>query len=661
MRKRTFAAASVAAGMRKNRLLRSRACLLAAAAPLAMLGSGAVASANLVIATDTTIDGSLGPPHDQLVINPPAGLFVTHGANDPLLELTHGASTQGVECLVIGSLTGESGRLLIEGGSTLTNSGDWGSLGTFGSASVQRGYAYLGLNAAATGTATITGTGSTWTNERSLHIGVMGTGEMTIADGGSAANSFGYIGRYMSSQGTVIVTGTESTWTNSLSLYVGRRGTGEMTIADGGSVSNSWGHIGSESGSQGAVTVTGAGSAWTNSSLLDIGVTGTGELTIADGGGVSNSWGSIGRDDGSQGTVTVTGAGSTWTSSLSLFVGRWGMGELTIADGGSVASMSSYVGNWDGSQGTVTVTGAGSTWTNASLLVVGSTGTGALTIADGGSVASLHGHIGRHDGSQGAVTVTGAGSTWTHTGDLTLGGWEPGFETTGEGTLTVSDGGTVNVLGLRTRIHGGGTVNLEAGGTIRTRHLDPTNGTFNFSGGTLALTGTFTGDLHVPDAGTLTGTGTVGGGVISAGLVAPGSSPGILTIDGDYTQLATGSLAIQITGLTPGSEYDRLAVTGDAALAGSLAIILDGFSPSLGDSFAIMSIGGSLIDAGYVFDFSQAPLDRGLSWDDSGFAHSGTINIIPEPGTLTLLALGGLVLMRRRHRPLAPAVTAARD
>ncbi len=723
-----------------------------------MLGSGAVASANLVIATDITIDGSLAPPHGQLVINPPAGLFVTHDVNDPLLELTHGATTQGVECLVIGSLTGESGRLLIEGGSTLTNSGNWGSLGTFGSASVQRGHAYLGLNAAATGTATITGTGSTWTNSAPLYIGVSGTGEMTIADagsvsswwgyigdnsgshgtvtvtgtestwtnsgwlhigrsgkgemtvddGGSVSNGVGYIGENSGSQGTVIVTGTESTWTNSLSLYIGHAGTGQMTIADGGSVSNTLGHIGYSNGSQGtvtvtgigstwtnsstlnvgrfgtgelrienggtlsnassthigtfsgstgAVTITGASSTWTNSSSLNVGAEGTGELTITDGGSVVNSSGSIGTNSGAHGTVTVTGTSSTWTNSSLLYVGQRGTGELTIADGGSVFNRSSRIGQYDGSQGAVTVTGAGSTWTNSLWLQVGQRGTGGLTISDGGSVFNSLSHIGQYDGSQGTVTVTGAGSTWTHTDSLILGGSSLPIETTGEGMLTISDGGTVSVAGT-TRIHGGGTVHLEAGGTIRTHHLDPTNGTFHFTGGTLALTGTFTGDLHVPDAGTLTGTGTVGGRVTSAGLVAPGSSPGTLTIDGDYTQLATGSLAIQITGLTPGSEYDRLAVTGDAALAGSLAIILDGFSPSLGDSFAIMSIGGSLIDAGYVLDFSQAPLDGGLSWDDSGFAHNGTINIIPEPGTLTLLALGGLVLMRRRHRPVAPAITA---
>ena len=76
------------------------------------------------------------------------------------------------------------------------------------------------------------------------------------------------------------------------------------------------------------------------------------------------------------------------------------------------------------------------------------------------------------------------------------------------------------------------------------------------------------------NGGTLAGSGTVDGSVTNnGGTVAPGGSPGILTITGSYTQGAGGTLRIEIDGLTVGTEYDRLAVTGAASLDGTLAIV----------------------------------------------------------------------------------------
>ena len=68
------------------------------------------------------------------------------------------------------------------------------------------------------------------------------------------------------------------------------------------------------------------------------------------------------------------------------------------------------------------------------------------------------------------------------------------------------------------------------------------------------------------------GTPTIRGSVTSDGKVAPGNSPGVITINGDYTQTASGSLEIEIGGLTPGTLHDQVVVTGAASLAGHLDV-----------------------------------------------------------------------------------------
>ena len=132
----------------------------------------------------------------------------------------------------------------------------------------------------------------------------------------------GYLGYGSASTGVATVTGTGSTWTNSDYLYVGYNGSGTLSVTGGGTVSSSRGcDIGHNFGSTGAVTVGGVGWTWTNL-FLAVGNDGTGSLTIADGGKVSNPEdGILGYNSGSSGTVTVSGSGSTWTINGDLTVG----------------------------------------------------------------------------------------------------------------------------------------------------------------------------------------------------------------------------------------------------------------------------------------------------------------------------------------------------
>ncbi len=95
-------------------------------------------------------------------------------------------------------------------------------------------------------------------------------------------------------------------------------------------------------------------------------------------------------------------------------------------------------------------------------------------------------------------------------------------------------------------IDAGGILNVAAGATARLRQG---------------------AEIIFNSAETLQRKGTVVGDVINQnGTVAPGASPGQLTINGDYTQTATGSLNIELAATTPGAGYGQLAVTGNVAL-----------------------------------------------------------------------------------------------
>ena len=98
--------------------------------------------------------------------------------------------------------------------------------------------------------------------------------------------------------------------------------------------------------------------------------------------------------------------------------------------------------------------------------------------------------------------------------------------------------------------------------------------------------------------GSVSGNGTIGGNLVNAaGEVAPGNSPGILSVDGNYTQAAGGTLEIELAanGGVAGTDHDRLAVTLAASLDGTLDLQLDGgYMPTIGDSFAGIVTAGAL-------------------------------------------------------------------
>ena len=70
------------------------------------------------------------------------------------------------------------------------------------------------------------------------------------------------------------------------------------------------------------------------------------------------------------------------------------------------------------------------------------------------------------------------------------------------------------------------------------------------------------------------------------GIFAPGLSPGTLSVQGDYTSTTNSFLDIELNGLVQGTEYDVLAIIGDADFNGDIQITL-GFDADVNDEFIV--------------------------------------------------------------------------
>ena len=148
---------------------------------------------------------------------------------------------------------------------------------------------------------------------------------------------------------------------------------------------------------------------------------------------------------------------------------------------------------------------------------------------------------------------------------------------------------------------------------------------------------------------TVSGNGILGNNLTldDAATIAPGNSPGKLTIDGDYTQLLTAVMQIELAGNTA-DLYDQLAITGNFTPGGTFELILlDNFIPTVGDTFDIIEF--YTLTPNSSFDQLILPdLPNGRAWDTTNLLTTGQIQVVPEPAT-ALLLLPGLFMRRRTH------------
>jgi outer membrane autotransporter protein len=143
----------------------------------------------------------------------------------------------------------------------------------------------------------------------------------------------------------------------------------------------------------------------------------------------------------------------------------------------------------------------------------------------------------------------------------------------GQGTMVKQGGGTLTLTGMSTEFTGPTTVN----------------------DGSLIVDGSIASTQTLVNPGALLGGhGFLGGDLVSSGIVSPGNSPGTLTVNGNYTQNANGTLRIEVAGLAP-SQHDLLVVNGHASLAGTLQLIsLGGFQLHIGDKVTFLTAQGGV-------------------------------------------------------------------
>ncbi|MBK5913112.1 S8 family serine peptidase [Rhodocyclus purpureus] len=129
-------------------------------------------------------------------------------------------------------------------------------------------------------------------------------------------------------------------------------------------------------------------------------------------------------------------------------------------------------------------------------------------------------------------------------------------------------------------------------------------------GGTLSVNGAIVSNTTVEKGGILGGTGLVANvSVASGGRLAPGNSPGTLTVNGSVVQQAGSAIDIEIDGPGVGNgagNYDRLVLSGASSTykaGGSLNAVLRGisapasnaYSPPLGQGFQFVSAPGGVL------------------------------------------------------------------
>ena len=91
------------------------------------------------------------------------------------------------------------------------------------------------------------------------------------------------------------------------------------------------------------------------------------------------------------------------------------------------------------------------------------------------------------------------------------------------------------------------------------------------------------------DGGRITGEGLIEDSLLrNGGTLAPGKSPGTLTVDGNLV-MNNARYEVELAGITPAS-YDHLIITQTATVSGVIApALIDGYIPTVGETFTILT------------------------------------------------------------------------
>lgn len=507
---------------------------------------------------------------------------------------------------------------------------------------------WLGRGAGSAGTLNLSGAGSV--------VQVSGNAEMAPY---VAVGRDGAVGNLHITQGAQLLLSSQHVSAPSFPLY----NNGEALIVDVGRRSSGTDGL----ASTGTVTVSGSGSAFVASgaadTLLQIGST-------------------VGTVPGStQGTVTVE-AGAVLRGFQTGLLGS-GLGAVGLLN--VDAATASFTGVRNGGpgagQGPVVVIGRGN-------------GTGVVNLTHGallevvadpgvqGAALQLGGTTNVPGGGTGILNLSG-GSTASVRGDratMVVGRAGAANQPPGLGFVSLAGtGDRVEVLGAGSRVLVGaaaltqGQVTIGQGAVLETDGLVGVahDGTSDTQGiGTVTVNGTLRADhVTIGTQGTVRGVGLIEADVSNlGGTLAPGLSPGRLTIDGSYD--GNGLIELEVQQLAGGGwAYDELVflqpgrVNLDGAqvrfhfLGNSNPLdFLDEGLFQLGSFFNPAGAGAPALEAQQFTRVTWSATADAYRFDSFSFdaqvGASFTAAPISEPGVAALAALGllGAALARRRRR-----------
>ncbi|MES2659584.1 MAG: autotransporter-associated beta strand repeat-containing protein [Verrucomicrobiota bacterium] len=469
-------------------------------------------------------------------------------ASTTSLTISDNSALQVNDPIQIGLGAGSVSTVLIEDSGSLTKTGGWFS---------------LGHDNATSSTMTVRDSGSFNGTGGDLNIGDTGssTGTLNLEDDASVVwDGFVFVGKntttgFMNMSGTSTMTCVET------DVGYGNTSEGTMTIGQLGVLADTPAYsqtgrflVGRDGGSTGILTIQGTGSL-TVGSYTSVGMNGGGTMFVKDSGSFTNTDDfSINENGDVPGAVTVEDNGTLTTGNPLngniLYVGRNDnrVGTLTIEDNATVTAR--------GTGGTRLAQGAGSTGTvnlNGGTLV-----TRRITAGTGNSTFIFHGGVLKAGTGSNLDFLNGLGTV--KVGDSSPTPGNAIIDTNGE-TIAIS----------QSLSDGNGNLIKQGLGTLRL------NGSNSYVGTTTVA------------AGTLGGTGSVGGAVIvpSGSTIAPGAGGvGAFYADdqlGDGSSIG-GTYICEISG----GNADSLGVGGVLDLTGA-TIDFDVLAAPAATSYTIAS------------------------------------------------------------------------
>ncbi|MGE9289611.1 MAG: hypothetical protein ACQKBT_01395, partial [Puniceicoccales bacterium] len=535
-------------------------------------------------------------------------------------------------------------------------------------ADIFSGSAFMGYEEGESNDITVSGSGTSWTNQKNIVVGYRGTGELIVEDGATVTANGVILGRDFGSVGHMTITGVDS-MVDVLEMAVGIFGIGSLLIENGGRLEAAVLSVGRLA--QPPITEHGT-------LVLDDGTVELTDALIADsdsitGSGTINATGLVGNGyslvfDGTNSTSVVLDNGGV-TLNITTGENSWFGASMEFLNGAVIEGTRAQLGQYSGDSTSILVSGAGTQWNLSSFNDIGEWGSGRVRVEDGGGITGGGGiKVGGNSTGNGLLEVVGSGSSIQS---------EAYVAVRLNGVLSVAGSATVRAAD-EVDVDGGGQLNvLVTGDDLVQAGTDGTGDFVNDGITRLVADPDLAAGNHDPisvgnTTGSITGSGSfeVFGGAFDSGTgVFSTSAPidgagglSVIDLSGVRAFFDSGDLSVAfVSDAGIGSfDADRLFLGG---IGGNPVLSAYSFTTDVSDVFLSFDIGAG-------FDYSQLAVfyraNASASWtevDPEGAVYDGerfhfladTFSdyaiVIPEPSQITLViaALVAVITLLRRR------------